>query len=110
MPSIVDEFPSWPVPGGCRVLGIWRGDCVSAIVKPSRSRARYGLVITGVTFAVVAGVDEAKQELVKIVDFLKHLAACRRVRAERQWWQNQFQAGRITVTGQFMGADALAAA
>jgi cell division protease FtsH len=56
----------WATAGGGGLLGI------------GRSRAK--LVVdrsTGVTFADVAGCDEAKQELAEVVDFLKNPAAYR---------------------------------
>jgi cell division protease FtsH len=59
-------------------LGIWiwllnRSEGGPAALTVGRSKARiYSQGSTGVTFADVAGVDEAKFELQEIVDFLKH--------------------------------------
>lgn len=48
-----------------------------------KSKARvYGQGKTGVTFADVAGVDESKQELQEVVDFLKDGAKYRRIGAK----------------------------
>ena len=45
-----------------------------------RSRAkRYGIDQQSITFADVAGIDEAKNELIEVVDFLKHPAKYERL-------------------------------
>jgi cell division protease FtsH len=50
-----------------------RGGSGSAALTVGRSKARiYSEGSTGVSFADVAGVDEAKAELAEIVDFLRH--------------------------------------
>jgi cell division protease FtsH len=54
-----------------RFLGGGQGG--AGVLSMNRSRARmYSEGTTGVTFANVAGVDEAKAELQEIVDFLQH--------------------------------------
>jgi cell division protease FtsH len=78
-PSLMSQFLlSWIVPIGVMVL-IWSfvgrrlGGAGESILSFGKSKAR--LVAeqeTGITFADVAGCDEAKYELQEVVDFLKH--------------------------------------
>ena len=78
-PNFMSQFLlSWIVPIGIMVL-IWSfvgrrlGSAGESILSFGKSKAR--LVAekeTGVTFADVAGCEEAKYELQEVVDFLKH--------------------------------------
>lgn len=78
-PSLFSQFLlSWIIPLGIMVL-IWMfisrriGSAGESIMSFGKSKAR--LVAekeTGVSFADVAGCDEAKYELREVVDFLKH--------------------------------------
>ncbi len=78
-PGLIAQFLiSWVVPIGIMVL-LWTfisrrlSTAGESILSFGRSKAR--LVAereTGVTFADVAGCDEAKYELQEVVDFLKH--------------------------------------
>jgi len=78
-PNIMSQFLlSWIVPIGIMVL-IWTfvgrriGSAGESILSFGKSKAR--LVAekeTGITFADVAGCEEAKYELQEVVDFLKH--------------------------------------
>ena len=78
--SLVGDILSWIAPS-LAFLAIWllvvprlgdRGGLGGGLMSIGRSRARSHLEAdTGVTFADVAGVDEAKEELAEIVAFLK---------------------------------------
>jgi cell division protease FtsH len=78
--SLLGDILSWIAPS-LAFLAIWllvvprlgdRGGMGSGLMSIGRSRARAHLEAdTGVTFADVAGVDEAKEELAEIVAFLK---------------------------------------
>ncbi|MFZ9635181.1 MAG: ATP-dependent metallopeptidase FtsH/Yme1/Tma family protein, partial [Alphaproteobacteria bacterium] len=78
--SLLGDLLSWIAPS-LAFLAIWlfvvprlgdRGGMGGGLMSIGRSRARAHLEAdTGVTFADVAGVDEAKEELAEIVAFLK---------------------------------------
>ncbi|MFZ9486611.1 MAG: ATP-dependent zinc metalloprotease FtsH [Alphaproteobacteria bacterium] len=78
--SLLGDLLSWIAPS-LAFLAIWllvvprlgdRGGMGGGLMSIGRSRARSHLEAdTGVTFADVAGVDEAKEELAEIVAFLK---------------------------------------
>ncbi len=77
-PSIFSEILwTWVVPLGLMFL-LWSflsrrlGTAREAVFGFGKSPARLVAESTGVTFADVAGCDEAKYELQEIVDFLKH--------------------------------------
>ncbi|MEM9264895.1 MAG: ATP-dependent zinc metalloprotease FtsH [Cyanobacteria bacterium P01_F01_bin.13] len=65
-------------PGG-NVMGV--GKTKARTYSPSPTRPKHGSKTT-VTFADVAGVDEAKQELKEVVDFLKDGAKYRKIGAK----------------------------
>ena len=74
------DLLSWILPSAV-FFGLWffilrrmgAGQGIGSFMSIGKSRAKVFVVQdTGVTFADVAGVDEAKAELVEVVDFLKH--------------------------------------
>ena len=78
--TLLKDLMSWIVPTVV-FFGLWfylfRGFAdkqgVGGFLSIGKSRARiYAQTDTGVTFADVAGVDEARHELEEVVDFLRH--------------------------------------
>jgi len=78
--TLLRDIMSWIIPA-LIFFGIWYflirkmggEQGMGGLFSIGKSRAKvYVVQDTGVTFADVAGVDEAKAELVEVVDFLKH--------------------------------------
>ena len=79
--TLVRDLLSWAVPG-LVFVGLWffvirrfadKQGGIGGLMSIGKSRAKvYVQTDTGVSFADVAGVDEAKDELMEVVDFLKH--------------------------------------
>ena len=79
--TLVRDLLSWVVPG-LVFAGLWffvirrfadKQGGIGGLMSIGKSRAKvYVQTDTGVSFADVAGVDEAKDELMEVVDFLKH--------------------------------------
>ncbi len=78
--TLLRDLMSWVVPS-LIFVGLWyfvirrlgAGQGMGSFMSIGKSRAKvYVVHDTGVTFADVAGVDEAKDELKEVVDFLQH--------------------------------------
>ena len=79
--TLVRDLLSWVVPA-LVFIGLWffvirrfaeKQGGMGGLMSIGKSRAKvYVQTDTGVSFADVAGVDEAKNELMEVVDFLKH--------------------------------------
>lgn len=87
--TLLKEIISWVAPA-LVFFGIWYflirrlsgQQGVGGMLSIGKSRAKVFVVKdTGITFADVAGVDEAKDELKEVIDFLKHPQAYERLGA-----------------------------